>query len=60
MQTPLCEHLIITNSSALSLGKENLYIIFSKFNPIDTDTLLIQTLSIPSPPPLPLVRISEI
>ena len=38
---------------ALSLGKENPYIL-SKFNPLNTDTLFIRTLSmVPSPFALP-------
>ena len=45
-------HLIQTphyyTQFALSLGKESPY-IFSKFNPINTDTPLIQTLSMAPP-----------
>ena len=51
--TPLYGHLIITDSLLCPWENKTLIYIFSKFNPLNTDTPLIQTLTIPPSPKSP-------
>ena len=62
-KTPICRHLLSTDAAILRTiclvpGKECLY-IFPDFNPLNTDTPLIWTLSIGFYSPID-VRINEV
>ena len=54
--TPLYGHLIITDSLLCPWENKTLIYIFSKFNPLNTDTPLIQTLTIPPSPQVSVFR----